>query len=227
MCAGARCFFLRWGGQRGRETGSTHPFFRTHPPTLSPPLPRSTKAPTHLHTSQLHFMSCHSHVLSEMAQSQYIPSQPTGRSSLAAVARAVLKVPDFLFLLRTALKDRPKGLPTANRQLPSTANRHRPPTTNRHQPPPTASGDQPPTANHCQPPTTTNRHQPPVANCQPPTANRQPPPTMVEHMECPRAFLGKLVPEHVFFSSVKDRPASGILRTEDCIHRTKNASNDV
>ena len=58
--------------------------------------------------------------------------------------RAVLKGPDFFFLLRTALKDRPKGPPTANRQLPSTANRHQPPTTNRHQPPPTASGDQPP-----------------------------------------------------------------------------------
>ena len=28
---------------------------------------------------------------------------------------------------------------------------------------------------------------------------------MVEYMECPRAFLGKLVPEHFFFS-VKDRP---------------------
>ena len=48
----------------------------------------------------------------------------------------------------------------------------------------------------------------PTANRQPPpTANRQPPPTMVEHMECPRAFLGKLVPEHFFFFfSVKDRP---------------------
>ena len=121
----------------------------------------------------------------------------------------------FFFLLRTALKDRPKGPPTANRQLPSTANRHQPSTTNRHQPPPTASGDQPPTANHCQPPPTTNHqpptaanhHQPPpTASCQPPTANRQPPPTMVEHMECPRAFLGKLVPEHFFFP-VKDRPA--------------------
>ena len=29
---------------------------------------------------------------------------------------------------------------------------------------------------------------------------------MVEHMECPRAFLGKLVPEHFSFFSVKDRP---------------------
>ena len=113
--------------------------------------------------------------------------------------RAVLKGPDFFFfLLRTALKDRPKGPPTANHQPPPTAS---------HQPPPTASGGQPPTANHCQPPpttnhqppTATNHHQPPVANCQLPTANRQPPPTMVEHMECARAFLGKLVPEHFFF----------------------------
>ena len=129
----------------------------------------------------------------------------------------------FSFLLRTALKDRPKGPPTANRQLPSTAN-HQPPPTANHQPPPTASGDQPPTANHCQLPPTTNHqpltaanhHQPPpTASCQlptakrrqPPTANRQTPPTMVEHMECPRAFLGKLVPEH-FFSPVKDRPVS-------------------
>ena len=105
----------------------------------------------------------------------------------APKGRAVLKEPIF-FLLRTALNDRPKGQPTANRQLPSTANRHQPPTTNRdqppttnHQPPPTASGDQPPTANHCQPPPTTN-HQPPTAanhhqpppnaSCQPPTANR-------------------------------------------------------
>ena len=123
----------------------------------------------------------------------------------------------FFFLLRTALKDRPKGPSTANRQLPSTANRHQPPTTNCHQPPATnrrqppaatnrqlpttANRHQPPITNHQSPPTTTNRHQPPVANSQPPTAaNRQPPPTMVEHMECPRAFLGKLVLEHFFFS---------------------------
>ena len=58
----------------------------------------------------------------------------------------------FFILLRTALKDRPKGPPIANRQLPPTANRHQPPTSNRLQPPPTASGDQPPTANHYQPP---------------------------------------------------------------------------
>ena len=96
----------------------------------------------------------------------------------------------FFFLLRTALKDRPKGPPTANRQLPSTANRHQPSTTNRHQPPPTASGDQPPTANHHrpppttnhQPPTATNHHQtPPTASSQLPTANRRQPPTANRH----------------------------------------------
>ena len=101
--------------------------------------------------------------------------------------RGVLQGRVFFFFLRTALKDRPKGPPTANRQLPSTANRHQPPTTNRHQPPATnrrqppaatnrqlpttANRLQPPTASHQPPPTTINRHQPPVANCQPPTAN--------------------------------------------------------
>ena len=87
-------------------------------------------------------------------------------------------------------KDRPKGPPTANRQLPSTANRHQPPTTDRHQPPPTANHDQPPTANHCQPPPTTNHqpptaanhHQPPpTASCQLPTANRRQLPTANRH----------------------------------------------
>ena len=148
-------------------------------------------------------------------------SQPSWCEGFCSAARAVLKGPDFFFLLRTAPKDRPKGPPTANRQLPSTANRHQPPTTNRHQPPATNRCQPPPTAS-CQLPTTANRHQPPITNHQPPptatnrqlptanrqmlpTANRQPPPNMVEHMECPRAFLGKLVPEHFFFS-VKDRP---------------------
>ena len=111
--------------------------------------------------------------------------------------RGVLKGRDFFFLLRTALKDRPKGPPTANRQLPLTANRHQPPTTNRHQPtatnrrqppaatncqlPTTANCLQPPTASHQPPPTTTNRHQPPVANCQPPTAANRQPPTATNH----------------------------------------------
>ena len=102
-------------------------------------------------------------------------------------SRGVLKGRDFFFfLLRTPLKDSPKGPPTANRQLPSTANRHQPPPTTSHQPPPTASGGQPPTANHCQlppttnrqPPTAANHHQPPpTASCQLPTANRRQPPT--------------------------------------------------
>ena len=74
-----------------------------------------------------------------------------------------------------ALRDRPKGPPTAtNRQSPPTANRHQAPTANRHQPP------------------TANRHQPP-------TANRQPPPTMVEHMSYAQSFGKTAVQEHFFF----------------------------
>ena len=42
---------------------------------------------------------------------------------------------DLFFLLRIALRDRPKGPPTANRRLPSTANRHQPPTATHRQPP--------------------------------------------------------------------------------------------
>ena len=51
--------------------------------------------------------------------------------------------PFFFFLLRTTLKDRPQGPPTANRhqrptagchQPPTAANCHQPPTANRHQP---------------------------------------------------------------------------------------------
>ena len=119
--------------------------------------------------------------------------------------RAVLKGPDFFcfFLLRTALKDRPKGPPTANRHQPPTTNRqpptasHQPPTTNRHQPPATnrrqppaatnrqlpttANRHQPPITNHQPPPTTTNCHQLPVANCQPPTATNCQPPTATNH----------------------------------------------
>ena len=117
-------------------------------------------------------------------------------------------------------KDRPKGPPTANRQLPSTANRHQPPTTNRHQPPPTASGDQPPTANHCQPPPTTNHqpptaanhHQPPpTASCQPPTANRRQPPTAKRHQPwlstwSARGLFWENWFRNTFFFPVKDRP---------------------
>ena len=40
----------------------------------------------------------------------------------------------FFFPLRTALKDPPKGSPTANHQPQPTANRHQSPTTNRHPP---------------------------------------------------------------------------------------------
>ena len=143
---------------------------------------------------------------------------------MGGASRAVLKGPDF-FLLRTALKDHPKGPPTANRQLPPTANRRQPPTANRRQPP---------TATNRQPSTAANRHQPPITNCQlpptaanrrqPPTANRQPaippaanrlsPPTMVEHMSYTRSLLKKPCSGTVFFHfSVKDRPggkASGV-----------------
>ena len=141
---------------------------------------------------------------------------PLGLTKKEPESRAVLKEPDFFLLLRTALADRPKGPPTANRQLPPTTNRHQPPTTNRHQPPPTVSSDQPPTANHYRPPPITNHQSPTTNRCQPPptttnrqlptanrqslpTANCQSPPTMVEHMECPRAFLGNCVTEHLFF----------------------------
>ena len=108
------------------------------------------------------------------------PLRCTGNVGNGTVcARAVLKGPDF-FLLRTALKDHPKGPPTANRQLPSTANRHQPPTTNR-QPPTAANRQRRPTAN-CQPLPTATNHQSPTTNRPPtatnrqlPTANRQPP----------------------------------------------------
>ena len=91
----------------------------------------------------------------------------------------------IFFLLRTALKVRPKGPPTANRQPPPTANRQPLPTINRCQPPPTTHHQLPTTANRRQPPTanqqsppTANRRQPPTANQQsPPTANRRQPPT--------------------------------------------------
>ena len=121
-------------------------------------------------------------------------------------SRGVLKGLDF-FLLRTALRDRPKGPSTANHQPPQTANRHQPPTANRRQPPAatnrqpptTAKRHQPPITNHQPPTTTTNRHEPPVPNRQPPTAHRQ-------HMVCLQAFLGKLCKGTLFFS-VKDCPA--------------------
>ena len=102
--------------------------------------------------------------------------------------------PPPFFLLRAALRDRPKGPPTVNCQPPPTANRHQSPTTNRHRPP---------TANR-QPPTATNRqpHQPPTAtNRQPPIAtNRQSPPTMVEHLSYTRSSCKTAVPDNFFFS---------------------------
>ena len=91
-------------------------------------------------------------------------------TSCGCGGRGVIKELDF-FLLRTALRDRPKG--------PSTANRRQPPTANHCQPPPTANRE-PPTAANRQPRITANRHQPPIPNHQPlpPTTNRhQPPPT--------------------------------------------------
>ena len=108
--------------------------------------------------------------------------------------RGVLKEVDF-FLLRTALRDRPKG-PRGNHWPPPTANRHQPPTENRQQRPttnrqplPTAINHQSPTANRRQPPpTATNRHQPPVANRQPPTTHHPPPTHGV-----PAGFFGKTV----------------------------------
>ena len=81
------------------------------------------------------------------------------------LSRAVLKGPDFFFLLRTALKDHPKGPPTANRQLPSTANCHQPPTTNRRQLL---------AVTNRQLPTIANRHQPPITNHQPPPTPKGP-----------------------------------------------------
>ena len=150
-------------------------------------------------------------------------SQPSkGHDGMGDGSRAVLKEPDFFFVfgppLRTAPRDHQP--PTANSHQPPTANRHQPPTTDRHQLPPkhqrrptanrqplpTATNHQSPTTNRRQqPPTATNRQLPTANRQSPPTANRQPPPTMVEHMECPRALLGKLCNGTLFFS-VKDRP---------------------
>ena len=121
-----------------------------------------------------------------------------------AWSRAVLKEPDFVLV-----KDRPQGPPSGttnrrqppaatNHQLPTTTNRHHPPITN-HQPPPTATNRQLPTANRQRPPTAANLQLPTANRQPPPTANHQPPPTMVEHMECLPAFLGKLCHGTLFF----------------------------
>ena len=92
------------------------------------------------------------------------------------MAGGVLKEPIF-FLLTTALKDRPQGPPTANRQPPTATNRQPPTAANRHQSP-TTHPHQPPIANHQPQPTAINHHQPPTANrtnCQPRTANHHQP----------------------------------------------------
>ena len=84
------------------------------------------------------------------------------------------------------------GRPSTGRSQ-GTTNRQPPTPTNHQLPPPAANHQRQPTANRQPPPTATN-HQLPTANRQsPPPANRQPPPTMVEHMECPRTFFGKIV----------------------------------
>ena len=91
-----------------------------------------------------------------------------------ATPRAGLSLRDqiFFFLLRTAPMDRPKGPPTASRQLPPTANRHQPQTATNRQPSTAANRQQPPIPNCQLPPTAANRCQPPPANhsCQPPIA---------------------------------------------------------
>ena len=123
-------------------------------------------------------------------------------------ARGVLKELDF-FLLRTALRDRPKGPSTANHQPPPTANRHQPPAATNRQPPTTANRHQPPIPNRQPPPTTTNRHRPP------PTASRQLPTAHRQHMVCPRAFLGKLCNGTLFFSRYGP-PCPGLGMGEAC-----------
>ena len=77
----------------------------------------------------------------------------------------------FFFWPRTALKDRPKGPPTANRQPPPAAtNRQRRPTANHYQPPPTTNHQPPTAANHHQPPPTASRRLPIATNRQLPIA---------------------------------------------------------
>ena len=63
----------------------------------------------------------------------------------AGLGRAVIKNPNFFFLLRTAPEDHQP--PTASRQ-PPTANRHQPLAANRHPPPIATNRQLPPTANH-------------------------------------------------------------------------------
>ena len=83
-------------------------------------------------------------------------------STLFSSAGGSSRSPPPFFLLRTALKDRPQGRPTANRQPPPTANRQPLPTAANRQPP-TTKPHQPPSTNHQPPPTATHR-QPPTTN---------------------------------------------------------------
>ena len=152
----------------------------------------------------------HLHCTNGTRRNQHSPGTPT-------MAGGVLKELDF-FLLRTALRDRPKGPSTANHQPPPTANRHQLPTANRcqppaatnRQPPTTANRHQPPIPNHQLPPTTTNRHQPP------PTTSRQPP---TANTWCARGlFWENCVMQHVFF------PPSRTARTTALCERGNNTS---
>ena len=147
----------------------------------------------------------------------------------------------IFFLLRTVLKDRPKGPPTANRQLPPTANRHQlptatnrqPPTATNHQPSTAANRHQPPITNCQLPPTAANRRQPPTANRQsPPATNCQSPPTMVEHMSYTRSFLKKPCTGTVFFSPLRTalpvwvrRPQLAMILHGYDSHREANRSS--
>ena len=61
-----------------------------------------------------------------------LPSRILPQGAAVSVMSSGRSLRDQIFFsLRTALKDRPKGPPTANRQPPPTANRDQPPTVNR------------------------------------------------------------------------------------------------
>ena len=103
-----------------------------------------------------------------------------------------------IFFFGTALKDCPKGPPTANGQLPPTANHHQPQTSNCHQAP-AATDRQLPAANHYQPPPTASYQPPIAANCQLQTANRHQP---WLNTRSARGLFGEhCVTEHFFFYS--------------------------
>ena len=136
------------------------------------------------------------------------------------VARAVLKGPDFFFLLRTAPRDHQP--PTPNSHQPPTATNRQPPTATNRQPPtaanwrrPTANCQPLPTATNHQSPTTNRRQPPPTAtNRQLPTANHQPPPTANRHQPwlstwSARGLFWENWFWNTFFFPVKDRPEGG------------------